>query len=165
MSGGCDKTAWRAADGCGWSWSRGRWLDGCVTGRQRTQTDAHLMHLDISSGRCDVSKTTGAPRCSTWQSVNWEMIDPWIRIRRNSEVRGAKGGSARFSRKEPIWRVRARGSSSLGHVRGGGLKRGRFFFWDQSNRWVRCLEVSPTPYLGRRRLHPAGCRPRWCGSP
>lgn len=32
------------------------------------------------------------------------------------------------------------------------------------NSWGRCL-VAQTPYLGRQRPHPAGCRPLWCGSP
>lgn len=45
---------------------------------------------------------------------------------------------------------------SLGHD-DGGSSRG-------PNTWGRYL-VSQTPYLGRQRLHPAGYRPLWCGSP
>lgn len=34
-----------------------------------------------------------------------------------------------------------------------------------SDQWKRWKIISRTPYLGRQRPHPAGCRPRWCGSP
>lgn len=113
------------------------WME-MMRGADGTQW-THSMRLDISSG------------VTHKQSSDKSGLSGQRARRQNSLFLtcSAMGGSLRIQGLES----EGRGVSSVPGSWRGGSKGGI---------WRRC---PVTPYLGRQRPHPAGCRPRWCGSP
>lgn len=119
---GCDKTACRAADGCGWRRRGGRWQSGCVSRQRHTQTDTHLMHPDIGGGVTDNQSSISTLRLAKHEPQESRYLDLNTRQERGQ---GMMGSSARFQGKMlSDWVVRA--GVHQAWVMEGKLKRSRF---------------------------------------